>query len=361
MTDATQPEVRDAAGASTRSTHKPAQSVDARPDDAALASVPPALPFVGASLPPAHPSDAVKHPSAAGPAAEAGTASKGGHPGDDREQRVSTAAGQERVSSDQHSGHGETTGTGAGPQLRNHHGLGSASVGLIQANAADPTVAHDVSAPSQPAVEPMALVGSTVDASLSTAAGASLGTGPTAGPAAMAAADATDASSQVGASLLTLASSPDGSSRMALSLHPKDLGDVHIQLVRDADGAVRVVVAATEPATLRSLIADQAHLHVALDAAAVPTVNRHVSFELATGAAAPDAGAGGQSNGPGSGERNTAMDMSGQDGGQRSGSGRPDHPDGPDAAAAAANGSDRSPFSSRTTLLLRQGSINITA
>ena len=183
-------------------------------------------------------------------------------------------------------------------------------------------------------------------------------------PAATAAADATNAPAQVGASLLTLASSADGSSQMALSLHPKDLGEVHIQLARGADGAVRVVVAATEPATLRSLIADQAHLHVALDAAAVPTVNRHVSFELAPGNAPPDAGAGadGQPNGSGSAHRDAAMDMAGQNGGRRSGDGRPDHPDGLNTATASDGGFDRSsPFPSTTTLLLRRGSINITA
>lgn len=95
---------------------------------------------------------------------------------------------------------------------------------------------------------------------------------------------ATTAASQVGAALVTLTPQADGSSRLAVSLQPKDLGAVQIQVERHVDGAVHVVVAADEPATLRSLMTSQAHLHAALDAASVPTTNRHLSFELSTAA-----------------------------------------------------------------------------
>jgi hypothetical protein len=98
------------------------------------------------------------------------------------------------------------------------------------------------------------------------------------------------APAQVGSSLLALATGPDGSSQMALTLHPKELGTVHIQLDRTANGAVRIVVTASEPGTLRSLMGDQAHLHAALDAASIPSAGRHLSFELglaAVPAAAP--------------------------------------------------------------------------
>ena len=363
-TDAPQPELRGAAGASARPARKPAQATGARPDDATTAAVLSPLPLVGACLPPAHPVDAAKEPTTIGPDAGLGTTSNGSRPVDDPEQPVSIDSGQVCVALDQHAAHGEAPDAGAGSQVNNHHGVGSVTDVPVHANAADPTTAHDATAASsQPAVEPMALATSTIDVSLPTAAGASSTMGSAPAPAATAA-DATGAPAQVGASLLTLASSADGSSQMALSLHPKDLGEVHIQLARGADGAVRVVVAATEPATLRSLIADQAHLHVALDAAAVPSINRHVSFELAPGAAPPDAGASadGQPNGSGSAHRDAAMDMAGQNGGRRSGDGRPDHPDGPNTAAESNGGFDRSsPFSSTTTLLLRQGSINITA
>ena len=93
--------------------------------------------------------------------------------------------------------------------------------------------------------------------------------------------DASGAPAQVGESLLTLASSADGGSQISVSLHPKELGAVRVQLDRSPDGTVRILVAASEPSTLRSLMTNQEHLHAALDAAAVPASGRHVSFELA--------------------------------------------------------------------------------
>lgn len=104
------------------------------------------------------------------------------------------------------------------------------------------------------------------------------------------------APAQVGSSLLTLATEPDGSSQMALTLHPKELGTVHIQLDRTVNGAVRIVVTASEPGTLRSRMGDQAHLHAALDAASIPSAGRHLSFEL--GLAAVPAAAPGHSASP---------------------------------------------------------------
>ncbi|WP_239479366.1 flagellar hook-length control protein FliK [Lichenicola cladoniae] len=116
------------------------------------------------------------------------------------------------------------------------------------------------------------------------------------GPEALAQPNVTDpgggagAPAQVGNSLLTLATGPDGSSQMTLTLHPKELGTVHIQLDRTVNGAVRIVVTASEAGTLRSLMGDQAQLHAALDAASIPSAGRHLSFELglaAVPAAAP--------------------------------------------------------------------------
>jgi hypothetical protein len=89
-----------------------------------------------------------------------------------------------------------------------------------------------------------------------------------------------DLSAQVSAPLVRLASAVDGSSRVQVSMHPRDLGSVEIHLDRRSDGSVSVTVAASEPGTLRSLIADQAHLHAALDAASVPSAERHFTFEL---------------------------------------------------------------------------------
>ena len=131
--------------------------------------------------------------------------------------------------------------------------------------AVDPAAANNTSAANLLSMmEPAALATDLVNPSVAASAGTSADAGPAMASASATSMDETGAPAQVGTSLLTLASGTDGSSQMALSLHPKDLGDVHIQLARDADGTVRVVVAATEPTTLRSLITDQAHLHAAL-------------------------------------------------------------------------------------------------
>ncbi len=359
-----QPDVRNAAGAPARSTHKLAQATGAGPDDGTTAPASPPLMLVGADVSAAHPSDPIRSPPGVRPDDGSVTLSKNGRSADDPGLPGSTDASQKGVVLDQHSTHGETSTT-AGFQPAEHHGSGSASDIPVQASAVDASSVNSVSAsPLLSAAEPMALGTALVDPSPLVAAGTSATMGQAPAPAAATALDTSGAPAQVGASLLTLASGTDGSSQMALSLHPKDLGGVHIQLARDADGAVRVVVAATEPATLRSLIADQAHLHAALDAAAVPSADRHVSFELAPASASLDGGATAehQQGSSGSPDGRAAMDMSGQDSGRRSGEGRPDRPAGQDTAATSGGGFDRpSPFSSTTTLLLRHGSINITA
>ncbi len=363
---APQRDERNAAGAPSRSTHRSAQATGARPDDGTTAPASP-LPPVGADLPTARLPDPTMQPSpGVRPADGSVTMSKDSRSTDDQGQPTATDAGRSGVVPDRHSAHGETgKAAEAGSQPAEHHGSGPAGEVAVQAGAADTSLANSVSASPLPsAVEAMALGTAPVDPSSPATAGTSATMGQALAPAAATALDATGAPAQVGASLLTLASGTDGSSHMALSLHPKDLGGVHIQLARGADGAVRVVVAATEPATLRSLIADQAHLHAALDAAAVPTADRHVSFELAPVPASPDgsATADRQPGNPGSPDGRAAMDMSGQDSGRRSGEGRPDRPAGQDTAATSGGGFDRpSPFSSTTTLLLRHGSINITA
>ncbi len=92
--------------------------------------------------------------------------------------------------------------------------------------------------------------------------------------------EAADAPDRVGASLLTLASSTDGTRQMTVSLHPKELGTVRVQLELAPDGTAKILVAASEPGTLRSLMANQDHLHAALDAASIMAGGRHLSFEL---------------------------------------------------------------------------------
>ena len=365
MTGALQPDVRNAAGAPTRSTHRSAQAGGARSDDGTTPPASPPLPPVGADVPTALPFNLATQASPSlRPADGSVTMSKDSHSADDPGQPTSTGVSRRSVVLDQHSIRGET-GTAAGSQPVEHHGSGPASDGPVQADAVDMSSANSMSeSPLLSAVEPTALAAALVDPSPPVADGTSAAMGQASAPSAAMPLDAAGAPAQVGASLLTLASGTDGSSQMALSLHPKDLGGVHIQLARGADGAVRVVVAATEPATLRSLIADQAHLHAALDAAAVPTADRHVSFELAPVSASPDSAATAdrQPANPGSPDGRAATDMSGQDSGRRSGDGRPDRPAGQDMAATSGDGFGQpSPFSSTTTLLLRHGSINITA
>lgn len=94
--------------------------------------------------------------------------------------------------------------------------------------------------------------------------------------------DAQAAAGQVSASLMTMAAGTSRFSQLAVSLQPKDLGSVRIQLDRRADGRVSIVVAATDPATLRRLMTDQEHLHAALNAASIPAADRQLTFELAS-------------------------------------------------------------------------------
>ncbi len=95
------------------------------------------------------------------------------------------------------------------------------------------------------------------------------------------------AADQVAPELISLASHADGSNEMTVSLHPRDLGEVHIHVARAADGSTTVTVAASEPQTLQELSQNAHHLHAALDAAHVPSDARTMSF-VATMAIAPD-------------------------------------------------------------------------
>lgn len=172
------------------------------------------------------------------------------------------------------------------------------------------------------------------------------------------------ATAQVSTSLLTLRLDSSGSSRLSVSLQPKQLGAVQIQLDRRSDGEVMITVTASEPSTLRSLMADQAQLHSALDAAAVPSTNRHLSFELsnaATSEASPAAHP--QDGGQASPDMSSFRSFS-QPGGEEARGDRHDLVPGHLAAADDA-GVDSSamvpPVMTAAAWSLRSGSINITA
>ena len=314
-------------------------------------------------MPPAPLPDTATEPTDHGLSGGGVTASDRQDPADDSKQQTTTDAAHAGRTTLHHSPGNEAADPGTGAQAPGHHDDTSGRGLSDRTPAIDLPAANNTSAANLlSAMEPTAPATSLVDPSLAATAVISAGTGPVMASASAVPPDASGAPAQVGTSLLTLASRTDGSSQMALSLHPKDLGDVHIQLARGADGAVRVVVAATEPATLRSLMNDQAHLHAALDAAAVPSAERHVSFELAPAAAASNAGTTSdhQPDFSGSPDGRGAMNMSDRDGGGRSGDRQPGRLDGQAAAATPGDGLNRSSSSTRT-LLLRHGSINITA
>jgi flagellar hook-length control protein FliK len=113
---------------------------------------------------------------------------------------------------------------------------------------------------------------------------------------------------QVAPVLIQVAHGASGSA-VTLQLDPLGLGHVQVRVDRNADGTATIQVTAERPETLRLLVADQPHLHTALDSAGVATDGRTLSFALAT--------SGGSTSGGGDG----GAANSGSNGGQ-AGSGR---------------------------------------
>ena len=103
------------------------------------------------------------------------------------------------------------------------------------------------------------------------------------------------ASQQVAPALVQLSHTATGG-QLTVRLNPDDLGQVHIQIDRAADGSASVHVTAERPETLQLLASDQAQLHRALDHAGLPQEGRTLTLSLAP----PDA-AGSNSFGPGGG------------------------------------------------------------
>ena len=139
---------------------------------------------------------------------------------------------------------------------------------------------------------------------------------------------------QVAPAMISLATRQDGSNEIRISLHPLDLGQVEIHLVRGDDGSTSVTVRADRPETLRELAQNAHHLHAALDAASVPTDGRTLDFVSATATtsdhshddASSQTSGQGQALGDGaSGERRSGQDRAGLgDRQQASGSGGKD-------------------------------------
>ncbi|MBE7188749.1 flagellar hook-length control protein FliK [Jatrophihabitans endophyticus] len=130
---------------------------------------------------------------------------------------------------------------------------------------------------------------------------------------------------QVMPAMVEMVRRTDGSGRIDLSLHPTDLGSVRVEIAHGADGRMSVVVTASDATTLHGLIADQAHLHAALETAMPTTTEHRVSFVLDAGrggeqpgtANQPAGGGGNEGRGGGGRERETA-------GGRRWGGGNDD-------------------------------------
>ena len=85
---------------------------------------------------------------------------------------------------------------------------------------------------------------------------------------------------QVAPALVALATDSKGASTLTVSLHPRDLGEVQIHLVRARDGATSLTVTADRAETLQQLAQNAHQLHAALDAADLPSSHRIVTFTL---------------------------------------------------------------------------------
>ncbi len=146
---------------------------------------------------------------------------------------------------------------------------------------------------------------------------------------------------QVAPAMISLATRKDGSNEIRISLHPLDLGQVEIHLVRGGDGSTSVIVSADRPETLQELAQNAHHLHAALDAASVPAAGRSLDFVSASATILDQShnDASSQTSGPGqdlgnggSSERRSGQDRSwlqdrqrasGTDGGSISGAAAP--------------------------------------
>ena len=90
-----------------------------------------------------------------------------------------------------------------------------------------------------------------------------------------------DPAKQVAPVLIQLAQGPSGSA-VTLRLDPANLGHVQVRIEQNQAGAQTIQVSVERPETLRLLVADQQHLHQALDSAGLSGDGRSLTFSLAT-------------------------------------------------------------------------------
>ncbi len=179
----------------------------------------------------------------------------------------------------------------------------------------------------------------------------------TAAPAANGAAG--KASQQVAPALVQL-SHAAGGGQLTLQLNPGELGRVHIQIDRAADGSASVHVTADRADTLQLLVADQAQLHHALDSAGLPQDGRTLSLSLAKPEpTAPDGFSGGAGGSLGGGGGSAAGEQSGGQQGRPSSQASSAWGSG-DEPGAWGSGIESATRSTTTTTRLRAG-VDITA
>ena len=114
-------------------------------------------------------------------------------------------------------------------------------------------------------------------------------------------------SQQVTPALVQLTHTSNGG-QLTLQLNPGELGRVHIQIDRAADGSANVQVTADRAETLQLLVADQAQLHHALDSAGLPHEGRTLNLSLAE--PETDAGQGFNGGGANGGNNSAAGERS---------------------------------------------------
>ncbi len=133
---------------------------------------------------------------------------------------------------------------------------------------------------------------------------------------------------QVTPAIVALATGKDGASSLTVSLHPRDLGEVQVQMVRTQDGGTSLTVTADRAQTLEQLAHNVHHLHEALDAANIPTDQRTLTFALSSSTDGSGTAGRGASQGGGTGQNTPQRQAAweGRDGAYQTASG--------DAAAA---------------------------
>ena len=119
---------------------------------------------------------------------------------------------------------------------------------------------------------------------------------------------------QIVPAVVSLATATDGTSSLTVSLHPRDLGDVQVQMVRSQDGGTSLTITADRAQTLEQLAQNVHHLHAALDAANIPSEQRTLAFALSPSTDNGSGAAGrGASQGDGGGQNTPQRQASWED------------------------------------------------